>query len=111
MNPFFAKKSNAQVGSSAFQEEKDKIVQILEAGFSQREKLSLQKCEEDLAAKFEFQLEETRQHWEEEKLKCLENLKKEHAVKLESEVARSEHMQKLNCQQTVQKACTAVLLS
>merc|ERR1712079_411299 len=29
-----------------FHEEKEKIVQILEAGFSQRERLSLQKCED-----------------------------------------------------------------
>ena len=36
-----------------YQSEKDKIVQILEAGFSQREKLSLQEHERQLEEKFE----------------------------------------------------------
>merc|ERR1719495_437754 len=39
-----------------FHEEKEKIVQILEAGFSQRERLSLQKCEDELSQKFHQQL-------------------------------------------------------
>jgi hypothetical protein len=34
-----------------FQSEKDKIVQILEAGFAQRERLAVEKCREEMGEK------------------------------------------------------------
>ena len=44
-----------------FHEEKEKIVHILEAGFAERERLSLEKREEDLNEKFEKMLEDEKQ--------------------------------------------------
>merc|ERR1712083_242166 len=58
-----------------FHEEKEKIVQILEAGFSQRERLSLQKCEDELSQKFHEKIEQERKDWQEENRKSLEKLK------------------------------------
>ena len=69
-----------------FHEEKEKIVQILEAGFSQREKLSLQKLEEELEAKFQSDLEKAKQDWNQEKCQVLQTVKEEHKVEFEAKL-------------------------
>ena len=50
------------------------IVRISEAGFSQRERLSLQKCEDELSQKFQNQIEQQRKDWQEENRKNLEKV-------------------------------------
>ena len=50
------------------------IVPISEAGFSQRERLSLQKCEDELSQKFQNQIEQQRKDWQEENRKNLEKV-------------------------------------
>ena len=50
------------------------IFSISEAGFSQRERLSLQKCEDELSQKFQNQIEQQRKDWQEENRKNLEKV-------------------------------------
>ena len=87
-----------------FHEEKEKIVQILEAGFSQREKLSLQKLEEELALKFKTDLEQEKQTWNTEKCAVLKTIKDEHRTEFEAKLAELESMQNSNIENMVQKA-------
>ena len=87
-----------------FHEEKEKIVQILEAGFSQREKLSLQKLEDELELKFKTDLEQEKQTWNTEKCAVLKTIKEEHKTEFEAKLAELESMQNSNIENMVQKA-------
>ena len=53
---------------------KQNIFPVSEAGFSQRERLSLQKCEDELSQKFQNQIEQQRKDWQEENRKNLEKV-------------------------------------
>merc|ERR1712062_373126 len=87
-----------------FHEEKEKIVQILEAGFSQRERLSLQKCEEKLESRFKGDLEKAKHDWNQEKCQVLQTVKEEHKVEFEAKLAELESMQNSNIENMVQEA-------
>merc|ERR1712062_415334 len=87
-----------------FHEEKEKIVQILEAGFSQRERLSLQKCEDELSQKFHQQLEQERKSWQEDNLKKLENLKLDQQSEMQVKLSELDKLQKSNIESMMQKA-------
>ena len=87
-----------------FQEEKDKIVAILEAGFSQREKLALCNFEEELKAKFNLELEGEKAKWDQESLKALEDLKEAQKLEFKEKLAELENAQKATIESMVQKA-------
>ncbi len=87
-----------------FHEEKEKIVQILEAGFAQRERLSLEKREDDLRQKFEKSVEEQKIKWEEEKSKALAMVKKEQQFDFEEKLSQMNKAQKMNIELMIQKA-------
>ena len=87
-----------------FHEEKEKIVQILEAGFAQRERLSLEKREDDLRQKFEKSVEEQKIKWEEEKSKALAMVKKEQQFDFEEKLSQMDKAQKMNIELMIQKA-------
>ena len=59
---------------------KQNIFPVSEAGFSQRERLSLQKCEDELSQKFQNQIEQQRKDWQEENRKNLEKVPSIHYV-------------------------------
>jgi len=87
-----------------FHEEKEKIVQILEAGFSQRERLSLQKYEEELSQKFHEKIDLERKNWQEDNLKKLENLKLDQKSEMQIKLSELDKLQKSNIESMVQKA-------
>jgi hypothetical protein len=87
-----------------FHEEKEKIVQILEAGFAPRERLSLEKREDDLRQKFEKSVEEQKTKWEEEKSKALAIVKKEQQFDFEEKLSQMDKAQKMNIELMIQKA-------
>ncbi len=65
-----------------FHEEKDKIVQILEAGFAQRERLAVEKCEEDFNKKFDTAMQQIRDQHQEERVKWKDDQDQELAAKM-----------------------------
>ena len=75
-----------------------------EAGFSQRERLSLQKCEDELSQKFHQQLEQERKNWQEDNLKKLENLKLDQQSEMQMKLSELDKLQKSNIESMVQKA-------
>ena len=87
-----------------FQEEKSKIVQILEAGFAQRERLSLEKREEDLNKKFENSISEQKLKWEKEKVKALDTLKEEQKAEFKDKLSELDKAQKVNIETMIQRA-------
>ena len=87
-----------------FHEEKEKIVQILEAGFAQRERLSLEKREDDLKQKFEKSVEEQKIQWEEEKSQALALVKREQQFNFDEKLSQMDKAQKMNIEQMIQKA-------
>ncbi len=87
-----------------FHEEKEKIVQILEAGFSQRERLSLQKCEDDIKAKFSTEMQGQKQNLELEKAKALDKLRQDMQKEFQETLASMEKGQSEMLHKSVQKA-------
>ena len=87
-----------------FHEEKDKIVQILEAGFSQREKLAVQKCEEELTEKFEKEIDKAKEASEENIIEALETLKEKQRVEMEAKILEIDLEHKIALENMVKKA-------
>jgi hypothetical protein len=87
-----------------FHEEKEKIVQILEAGFVQREKLALQQYEDELTSKFQSQLADSRSHWELEQSKVIEALKEDQQANYSKQLSELDKLQKNNIEQMAHKA-------
>ena len=77
---------------------------ISEAGFSQRERLSLQKCEEELTQKFHEKIEQERKSLQEENTKKIEKLKFDQNSQMQTKLCELDKLQKTNIESMVQKA-------
>ena len=92
-----------------FHEEKDKIVQILEAGFAQREKHAVEKCEEDLTKKFESNVQAIRDEHEQDKEKFKNDQEEALTEKLNAlTIAQDSKLRVMleEAKATVEKKCT-----
>ena len=87
-----------------FHEEKEKIVQILGAGFSQREKLSLQKCEEELKSQFENELAEQRKNWDLERQRALLDMEQEQKLDYEAKLSQLDSSHQKAVEELVKRA-------